>query len=696
MLEEKFSIEKVEVFATEGVADYSRSKLNISNVANQISARFDLNLGIPLKEYSNDFAEAFPVTDKNASQENASQQYYALVYKKNMPNRIGDIITFKELNSKSVISPVDFGICPIGSVADERLVVVLPILKAKSINEIIKAGIKLDESFIKTKFIPGVLHALSKVHELGVFYGKLNLDNIFIDENGEVLLNECISDVPGYSQQELYETVDRAQCNSIAKGYGDPAIDFYALGMCVFVILSNKSFPHLEVNEMIREKLYQGTFHFLNAAYSLDGLLGDIIRGLVVDDQELRWNKSDVEEVLNGKQYNQAVTNKSYLTRAIVFNGKEHYSKKSLAYDLYLNWEEAKEFIKLDKIKKWLDTTLTEKQTAEAIETMITISLSKNPVSNIISNADENLCKTILILDPYGPIRIKNISFKKGGFGPFLAQTIATSQTNVTQLLAAILFINTVSIFDVLADKLSDPAIRNNVNKLLKCNEYIKKSEFGFGVERCLYELNSTLPCQSHLLSKKICLALSDVLENINEENIKFEDLVSKKTLSCYIATKVSLAKEIRNKELDKFPIVQRSRAYQILGIFSLAQKQSRSLHLENICKIIQENIADVLDIALRSLTLKKKFFEKLCVASKTGNIVELERVALSSHYINEDAEGYSNALRKGAEIAKEIFSYNNKALINYEVRKKSLNFAVKITYSACGLAILMLVLQSF
>lgn len=676
-------------------AEYPRMLLNVSEVPNQLSGRFEINIGIPLQDKSTDFAEAYAVTD-NADNNADANKFYALVFRKNLPSRIPDVIAFKELNSKCVVSPVDYGIVPIGSGADERFVTIVPRVKAKSINEILKAGIQLDRNFVINKFIPGVLSALHLFHQTNIYYGKLNLDNILLDENGDIILKECISDLSGYSQIPLYETIDRAQCNPISKGYGDKTIDYYAFGMSIYVLLSGKNFAHLETSEMLREKLYQGTYHFLNAAYTLDGITGDIIRGLTVDEEEIRWGKTEVDDVLNGKQYNQAVTNKSYLTRAIVFNGREHYSKKSLAYDLYLNWDEAKEFIKLDKIRKWLDTTLTEELTIEALDTLINVSLTKNPVANILSNADENLCKTILILDPTGPIRLKNVVFKKGGFGPLLAHSIATSKTPITQLLAAILFINVVSIFDVLAEKLSAPALRENVSKLLRCNEYIKKSEFGFGIERCLYELNSTLPCQSHLFAKKFCIALGDCLEILNQTSIRFEDIVSKKNLSSFIATKINLVKEIRNKELEKYPIVQRSRAYQILGIFSLAQKQTRSLNLIPLCEVIQESVKDVLDIALKSLTLKKKFFEKLAIAAKTGNFQELQKIALASNYINDDAEGYAHAIQRGAEIAKEIFSYNNKAVINIEVRKKSLNLAIKITYSICGLIILLMVLRNF
>jgi hypothetical protein len=109
----------------------------------------------------------------------------------------------------------------------------------------------------------------------------------------------------------------------------------------------------------------------------------------------------------------------------------------------------------------------------------------------------------------------------------------------------------------------------------------------------------------------------------------------------------------------------------------------------------VLESVRDVLDASLKSASIKKVFFEKLVHASKTGDMTELQKIALNSKHINDDVDGYTNALKRGAEIAREIFSYNNKRSIEQEVRQNSLKVAVRFSYIICGCIILSIVMQS-
>ena len=131
------------------------------------------------------------------------------------------------------------------------------------------------------------------------------------------------------------------------------------------------------------------------------------------------------------------------------------------------------------------------------------------------------------------------------------------------------------------------------------------------------------------------------------------------------------------------------------MGIFAKAQKHSKISNLNNLSLVIMKNVRDVLESALRSVTIREKFFIALEQSAKSGSIGDLQKMALNSTFINDDIDGYTSALKRGAEISRELFSYNSKKTIDFDIRRKSLRFAVRFSYVVCGLIILSIVLQS-
>lgn len=664
-------------------------ELNKSNTAYMIADRFEITSNM-LRDFSTDFADAFEVVDKSST--TTETLYYALAFKSAIPIRINEIINLKKCAPPKMIYPIEYGITEIDEV--ERFVAILPRLEMKSLRSVISENIRFDWNYISQNFLPPLLKAIQTLHQANVVHGSINPDTIFLDPAGEIILGECISAPSGYYQNAFFETLDRAQCNPIGKGNGVITDDYYSLGMTIYYTISARDFTQLESNEIIREKLYQGTFHFLNAAFLLSGNIADLLRGLSSDQQATRWGYADVENIVQGRRYNTSnLVDISYLSRAVIFNGKEHYSRKSLAFDLYQNWDAAKEFIKTEKIKKWLEISTAEEKYLEAFSTiLVSISSIKSNTQKIVSIEDERLIKTIIALDPEGPIRFKNTAFSKNGLGIYLAYSLAFNQNDVTQILATLVFINVFYVFEIIATLFNNHELSSGVLAINKCSDHLRKADFGFGIERCLYELNPFYTCQSGLVNNKFIISLRDLLQELEAQKFNFEDLVSKKTIAAFIAAKIMLPSEVRNPELSKFPLVQRSRAYQILGILSLAQKQSKVSSLNNLCETLYKSVVDVLDVTMRSSSIKHRFFDKISLAAKSGNIIELQKVALSQKFINDDSDGYSNAVRRGAEIAREIFECTNSSVNTGKIYRTSLGYTLKFTYALCALIITVII----
>jgi serine/threonine protein kinase len=473
----KINQDYVDIFSGDS-DELSLEKLNYSNIANQISGRYEIS-SEQYHEFSNDFVRAYKVVDLADS--GRSDDLYAIAFNKDMPFRLFEIMKLSRASSEHAIIPLDYGVTQLGVSEEQVFIAIMRKPKGKTLKQMVEEGYRLEKNYLYNQFLPQILKAINDIHQAEIIHGLINPENIYI-HNDQVILGECVSELCGYSQPTFFETLDRAQCLPLGKATGLPSTDFYALGMVVFYGISGRNFTGTSDQDLIRQKLFQGTYHFLNAAFLLNGKTGDLIRGLATDQADVRWSASDVDTLVRGKEYTLSnLTDLSYLSRAIVFNGKEHYSRKSLAYDLSVNWLQAKEFIKTDKIRKWLESSSSEEKYTEAIELLQSSYIPKSVTKKIVSDEDESLMKMLIAIDPEGPIRCKDLVFFKEGIGPLLAHSISSSHTETTKVLASLLFMNVFDIYEVLATLYAKNSIRANLNHIKRAGEFLRKSEYGFG-----------------------------------------------------------------------------------------------------------------------------------------------------------------------------------------------------------------------
>ena len=679
------------------ISDLDKSKLGISEQESRLG-NFEITK-TKITSLSNEFADAFEVTQSIAIASEADAQpdeYYAMVFKKNLPVRIREIEVLHKLQITGHSSPVHYGIMPFGDADNLFFVCIFTKPRGKSLEEIVKAGVKLDETFILTKIVKPLIQTLNLLHQNKIFYGSLNPKNIYIDKNGDICLAETLSTFSGFHQRVFYETVDRAQASLYGKGIGSELNDYYSLGMTIYFLLSGKDFAEIDDSEILRLKLHEGTYSWLNASYIMGGQIQDLVKGLVIDNPRQRWGYMDIDNLLNNRSY--TVTNlidKNYLSRAIIFNGKEFYSRKSLAHEMALNWDLAKTFLLTDKIKKWLEIGSSEEKFLEALEA-VTISSStvKSLTQKLFNSDDERLMRALIALDPDAPVRFKNIAFNRDGVGTMLINSINKGQSDVTHIVASCLFVNVFSVYEILSGITGDNSYIKRLSEIQKCSDLLKKPDSGFGLERILYELNPTLICQHPILERDFCIGIKDIIDFLEYNGVSYDEITSKKSIVSFIASKLKLTVAHKVDALDRYQVLQKTKSYQTLYIFSLAQQFLKISKLPTICYVLRDAIKDTLSTILRSSRVKIKFFEKIDKAAERGNITELFKAAVATESIDNDISGYAKALRRGAEISMELFTYSNREKIILDLKKKALRYAVRFSYLVCGFTIITMILQ--
>ena len=677
--------------------DLSKAKLGISDSENKLG-NFEISR-IKISSLSTEFADAFEVSQTITIAHEADyekDEFYAMVFKKNLPIRIREIEILNKLQITGHCSPVQYGVVPIGDSGELFFVCIFSRPKGKSLEEIVKAGVKLDETFILTKVVKPLMQTLHLLHQNNIYYGSLHPDNIFIDKNGDICLAETVTSFSGFFQTTFYETVERAQSSRYAKGLGSEQSDYYALGMTVYFLLSGKDFSEIDDSEILRLKFHEGTYTWLNTNYIMGGQIQDLVKGLVIDNPKQRWGYMDIDNLLNNRSYTvTTLIDKNYLSRAIIFNGKEFYSRKSLAHDMALNWDLGKAFLLTDKIKKWLEIGSSEEKFLEVLET-VTISSSsvKALTQKLFNSDDERLMRALIALDPDAPIRFKNIAFHRDGLGTMLINSINKGQSDITHIVASCLFVNVFSVYEILSGVTGDVSHLRLLPHITKCSDLLKKSDSGFGLERIIHELNPTLVCQHPILEKDFCIGIKDVVDFLEYNNITYEEITSKKSIISFIASRLNLPTTHKIHELDRYQVLQKTKSYQTLYILSIAQKQLKITKLPNLCSILKDSIKDTLSTILRSSRVRVKFFEKIDKSAERGDINELFRAAIATDSIDSDIHGYARALRRGAEISMELFNYSNRSKVILDLRKKALKYATRFSYLVCGFVIITMIIQ--
>ena len=114
-----------------------------------------------------------------------------------------------------------------------------------------------------------------------------------------------------------------------------------------------------------------------------------------------------------------------------------------------------------------------------------------------------------MVLDPQAPIRYKGFSFMPDGYGPALANEFL--QRGTAEIPVEILKLDLPLIWYTFQRSVFAGASVQQA-EYVKLRGYLSINEPGYGFERCLYEINPSMPCQSEFIVKDYIFNIDDLL----------------------------------------------------------------------------------------------------------------------------------------------------------------------------------------
>lgn len=474
--------------------------------------RYLIRSSHPLPDYSTPSAEAYVAEDKR----DPNRALFALICKPELPPRSNVMRALKGVSSPGLMQLVEWGPMNWPPAGRQCMTVVYERPAGRRVMTSLRGDIpRIDEYQINKRVIEPFTSALKELDGRGVPHRSIRPTNMFFgDSNGERLcLGDCVTTPPAFDQPVLFETVESGMCTPIARGSGNHTEDFYAFGVTVALLLLGRNpLAGMTDDAILSAKIAQGSYNTLIGEERLPLPLIELLRGLLCDDGDQRWDVEDIDLWLSGRRMSPLQPRgEKRASRGFPFMGKEYFNGRDLSQAMAKSWDHAIPPVVEGKLELWLRRAVEDKEKANVVAEVVRMAL--NSSSDKKAATDLMMCKILILLDPSAPIRYKGFNAMPDGFGSAVAATMANRSD--TKLLTEIMLREVPKLwFELRGEYQPD-------NSLMEANfrelrSYLTQTGIGFGLERCLYELNDSLPCQSSLVGEEYVVEVKELLPALN------------------------------------------------------------------------------------------------------------------------------------------------------------------------------------
>ena len=637
--------------------------------------RYEVYPNLPLPEYDSGIAKAFTAIDKMQP----DLLLFCLICYPNVPIRLDEL---RKLSGKSVghnILVENYGNLDWPLHEQQCLGIIFQRPTGQSIDKYFKSEAFSDQEKLEMAklILMSSISALRNLNKLGITHRNIRPNNVFFsDSNGEdIIFGECVTTPPGFSQSLELETIERGIADEGSRGNGEVSDDIYAVAATISILLQNTDSITTFTSEQISfNKIIKGSFNVLVGERLKSQKISKVLEGMLQDKIEERWNLNDIELWLGGETISPRVYEKeTRASRGLTFDGIEYFTKTTLAYSMSQNRNKAVEIIKSGALTKWSEKSLKDKVLASKISQVYDDTTAQKDRAKY---ADELLLsKILMVMCPTYPISYKNILYTLDGFGSGLAIELLRGGDAKTYTEAVSLGLLNFSLQLNSNDKTKNEDIIEIANQI---NRYLQKAGPGFGVERCLYELNPGCPCQSPIIIKENIFFSSMLLPTLDKiaGTTNTQKSPIDRHIAAFIASKINDDLEQYLSEIGDF-----DKSIQTLGMLKLLvhiQKNLSSTHLLGLAKWVGGLMAPAIKI-YNSRKLRKDIESGIPQIIRNGNLSELLKLIDDPSHKEEDQLGYQIAMNEFKEAEETILKTETNSDPESEVAVKTSRQAASI-----------------
>ncbi|NQV55474.1 MAG: hypothetical protein HQ503_06415 [Rhodospirillales bacterium] len=228
-----------------------------------------------------------------------------------------------------------------------------------------------------------------------------------------------------------------------------------------------------------------------------------------------------------------------------------------------------------DTIRTWIDRGIENKEMAEIVEETVLKIKTMGPDAK--SADDILLACVLLILDPYRPITYKHAVYMPDGFGPALALEVVNN--GYVQDLAESILRDIPAVWYEMRP--SGGADVTEAKTFQELHEHLANTKIGYGIERCIYQMNTGFACRSPILAGRRVTEIEELLPALSEVEKETND-TSKPPIDRHIAAFI-LASHTSDIEKLFTNLQDSSEAVAALSVLTLYAKLQQDLGPEEL-----------------------------------------------------------------------------------------------------------------
>ena len=628
-----------------------------------LDERYQIHPNSPVPELDLLGATAFDATDLK----NPTRQIFARICEPGVIPRVETMVQFKNMGDVRIMHALEWG--PVFWTPEKRRGFSVFFDRPMG-NPLMQTLDERIEPFKLESIINGVIK--SAWDTLGAFarrnqvHRAIRPDNMYASgvDNSWIQFGDCVTVPPGWGQSPILETIEMGMTPMSGRGPGTIADDMYALGATtLFLALGYCPVAHLPAQQIVEAKATVGSFAALLGDERPPLGLRELLRGLLCDDPFERWTLEDLEEFLEGEQRRSVpIAKESRADRGFEFEGVSIRHNRMLAQAFGDQPVAASTAIRSVDFLKWVNRNLVDTD-------------GDNPMSEVITELLENTAdkndkflptRICQVLDPLGPMRFRGLIMFPDGVGAMLAEAVRTKNTDGIQRIAECID-SGVSLDwtqnredNLLIDQLS---AKKNIKRV---QQLLKTSTPGYGIERCLYDLNSFAPCMSPILDKAYVYSLRDLmpaLEAVVRKTGELPGLIDRHIVA-FIAARSKGQLDMKLKPLEEDGGKAIGARIAIVYLFAFVQREYGPDTLPYLTKWLAEELRPALDL-YKGRSLRDELTRKLDGVVATGKISRLYAHLHHPATIKKDQAQFMAAQRELAETTARIAHLESERFFN-------------------------------
>jgi hypothetical protein len=481
--------------------------------------------------------------------------------------------------------------------------------------------------------------ALQELATFGLAHGSIRPENIYTGGDTAKLGQGC-SGPAGFSQPMLFQTIDGGMTLPAGRGLGRPSDDMYALGVTILTLLrGGHPMAGAGDDEILMRKMESGSYTALAGGEKFPFRFLEPLRGLLIDDPTSRWDLENLDLWLAGQHISpRHQPPQRRAQRPFVFHDEEYLACPPLAYALCRHWDDAGEAVLGKKFRSWLTNSLG----ADSIsEKYLEATGQAGEAATARVPRDRMLARVLMVLDSSAPIRFKDIRVRLDGIGPLLAAVI-DDQKLVGMLREIISAKLPLTWFGMQGEPPGE--LTRHLQNLEKISPLMERSGYGFGVERCLYDLNPDLPCFSPIVRRyhvreapEIVPALEQAAQHSDRANSPID-----RHIAGFIAARSKIGFTAQFRELSKGSRTPEA-ALAILEILVRIEDGKNPAPKPALAAWLGEMMRPVVK-GYHNLNRRKRMDEGIKATTRSGDLSALKRLLGDSSERSRDRRQFEAA----------------------------------------------------